>query len=403
MTMGTYFVLQCKRLLRYLPGALCVALVLLMSLFAAYSVMVRENTAQTETKFEIGLVGTAEDNFLQMGLAALESFDSTRMSMEIREMTEDQAKSALARGEIAAYVVIPEEFVDEAMHGHILPLKFVSTTNAAGLVSLFKDEVTEVVSSILLCSQKGTFGMSDLLRDHGITKGLGKKMDTMAFRYVDYVLARDKTYSLQHLGIGDTLELADYLLFGICVVFLLLVCLPFAPLMIRRDQSLSRMLCARGQGPMGQFLCDYAGYLLSFAVMLLTLLGLGVLVFPKISDVLSIWELLGRAIPVVVMVTSLSFLLYTLATDLIGGVLLQFFVTVSLCFVSGCMYPPYFFPAAVQKLGLWLPTGIARTQLSGLLTGSSEAWPALALWGYSLLFLAIAAICRIRRLKEVAA
>lgn len=401
--MGTYFALQCKRLLRYLPGALCVALVLLLSLFTAYSVMVRENTAQTESKFEIGLVGTAEDNFLQMGLAALESFDSTRMSMEIREMTEDEAKAALARGTIAAYVVIPEEFVDEAMSGHILPLKFVSTTGAAGLVSLFKDEVTGVVSSILLYSQKGTFGMSDLLYDHGITKGLGKKMDTMALRYVDYVLARDKTYSLQELGIGDALDLADYLLFGICVVFLLLAALPFAPLMIRRDQALSRMLCARGQHPLSQFFCDYGGYALSFAVMLLALLGLGVLFFPQILEVLSVWELLGRAIPVVVMVTALSFLLYTLATDLIGGVLLQFFITVSLCFVSGCMYPPYFFPAQVQKLGSFLPTGIARTQLSALLTGSREAWPALALWGYSAVFLAIAALCRLRRMKEVAA
>lgn len=403
MTMGTYFVLQCKRLLRYLPGALCVALVLLMSLFAAYSVMVRESTTQAEAKFEIGLVGTAEDNFLQMGLAALESFDSTRMSMQIKEMTEEEAKTALSRGTIAAYVVIPEEFVDEAMHGHILPLKFVSTTGAAGLVSLFKDEITQVVSSILLCSQKGTFGMSDLLYDQGITKGLGKKMDAMALRYVDYVLARDKTYRLQELGIGDALDLADYLLFGICVVFLLLVCLPFAPLMIRRDQALSRMLCARGQKPLGQLLCDYLGYLLCFGVMLTVLLGLGLGVFPEILQTLSVWELLSRAIPVVVMVTALSFLLYTLASDLIGGVLLQFFVTVSLCFVSGCMYPPYFFPAQIQKLGLWLPTGIARTQLSGLLTGSRETWPALALWGYSLVFLAVAALCRSRRLKEVAA
>lgn len=397
--MGTYFTLQCKRILRYLPGALCVALVLLASLFTAYKLMIQDSSAQDAQKFEIALVGTAEDRFLQMGLAALESFDSTRYSLQILEMTEEEAKAALARGAIGAYVVIPPEFVHEAMDGNIIPLKFISTTGAAGLVSIFKDEVTEVISSILVYSQKGTFGMADLLRDQGITKGLGSKMDAMAIRYVEYVLVRDKTYSLQELGVGDQLGLEDYLLCGICVLFLLLACLPFASLLIHRDQALSRMLCARGQHPLGQFLCDFGAYFLSLMAMLAVLVALGALALPGTLDP---WALLWQAVPVVTMVAAMSFLLYTLATDLIGGVLLQFFVSISVCFVSGCMYPPYFFPAQVQKMGAFLPTGIARTHLSALLTGRTEAWPGLALMAYSLVFLALAAICRVRRMKEVA-
>ena len=377
------------------------ALALLLALFGVYSALIDQANTANLTKFKIGLVGTAEHNFLQMGMAALQSFDSSRFAMEVQDMTEPEAETALAQGTIAAYVVIPSGFMEEALAGNIIPLKFVSTTGAAGLVSIFKDEVTAVVSDIVLCSQRGTFGMAELLREYELTYKLGKKMDDLALKYVDYLLVRGKTYQVQELGIADRLGLEEYLLCGVCVLFLLLVCLPFAPLMIRRDQALSKMLCARGHGAVKQALCDFAGYFLTMLMMLILLVALIALVYPQLTELLSPWTLLWRGLSIVAMTATFSFLLYTLARDLIGGVLLQFFMTLSICFVSGCMYPPYFFPVQVQKLGAWLPTGLARIQLSTCLTGEAGS-QGLWLLGYSGLFLTLAILIRIRRLKEVA-
>lgn len=394
--MRNYFLLQCKRIARFLPGALLAMLVLLGGLLTVFSVMVRQDTQAPENqKFQVGLVGTAGDTMVQMALAALKNFDSTQLSMEIVEMTEPEARSALEKGTIGAYIVIPDNFVDEAMSGRILPLKFVSTTGAASVVSVFKEEVTEVISLLLLESQRGVYGMQGAMKAQDIG-GRGKKMDTLALTYVEYVLTRDRTYSLQELGISDALGLEDYLLCGLFVLFLMLACLPFAPLMIRRDLSLERMLASRGCSALGQVLCELACYCLGLLATVLAVAGLAS-VFA--GDVLKQLELLP-ALPVVLLVCTFSFLLYALSSDLIGGVLMQFFVTLALCFVSGCMYPVYFFPVGVQKMAGWLPTGAARSQLAACLTGDVSTHTLLLLLGYTGVFALAAVLVRLHRVKE---
>lgn len=385
--MGRYFILQCKRLARYLPGALLAMAVLLGGLLAAFALTVRQE-APTDQKFQIALVGTADDMMMQMGLTALKAFDSSQLSMEILEMDEPTARTALEQGRIGAYIVIPEEFMDEAMKGHIPPLKFVSTTGAAGMVSVFKGEVTRVISTLVLESQRGVYGMQGAMKDADIG-GRGKKMDALALTYVEYVLARDRVYSLRQLGAAEDMGLENYLLCGLMVLFLMLACLPFAPLMIRQDCALNRMLAARGRSALGQYLCDLAAYC---GGILASVLVLGLLARIYIKDL----NLLP-AIPAVLMLASFSFLLYALSSDLISGVLLQFFTALSLCFVSGCMYPVYFFPEGLQKLAPWLPTGAARAQLSACLTGEGNLPLVL---GYTLLFCVLGGYVRLRRMKE---
>lgn len=398
--MGKYFYLQCKRVARYLPGALCVVLVLLGGLLTAFSVMVQQSArSEHNQKFQVAVVGTAGDSFVQMGLAALKTFDSTQFSIEIVEMEERQAHQALERGQIGAYIVIPEGFVDEAMNGHILPLKFVSTTGAAGVVSVFKEEVTEVISLLLLESQRGVYGMQGAMKDNDIG-GRGKKMDALALTYVEYVLTRDRTYSLQELGISDALGFEGYMLCGLAVLFLMLVCLPFAPLMVRRDMSLGRMLAARGRGAMKQALCDLAAYGLGLLVMIVLLAVLAAAVFGGKLERLDLPRLLAQALPVLGMVAAFSFMLYALSSDLIGGVLLQFFVTLAMCFVSGCMYPVYFFPVTVQKMAAWLPAGIARSQLAGCITGEVPPQSLALLLGYTAAFCLVGVLARMRSVKE---
>ena len=398
--MGTYCYLQLKRLARFLPGALCVVLVLLVGLLTALTVTVRQNAAEEENqKVRVALVGTADDGMLQMGLAALSTFDSTQFSMEIVEMTEKEAHSALQRGQVGAYLVIPDNFMDEAMNGNILPIKFVSTAGAANMVTIFKEEVSQVISSLLLRSQQGVYGMQKAMRDNKIGNR-GKHMNDLALVYVEYVLVRDKVFQVNTLGISDTLGLADYLACGLAVLLLHLACLPFAPLMIRRDLSLCRMLSAKGKSALLQSLCDLGVYLLGIVVLVLLFVSVGTTFAKDTLDGVLATDIILYSLPVVVMVCSFSFMLYTLTSDLISGVLLQFFLSAALCFISGCMYPVYFFPASVQRMAAWLPAGLARSQLSACITGTTDGKTILLLLGYSLVFSAVGIAARVRAVKE---
>lgn len=397
--MGKYFQLQWKRLLRFLPGALFVALVLIGSLLLAFQLLTQQSTGQSDNqKIPFAICGDTNHSFLQMGLSALSSLDSTRFALDVLQMDEAEAVRALALGKISAYVVIPDGFMEAAFSGEIMPIKFFTTSGATGIVSLVKEELSKMISILLIESQKGMYGMWDALIDNGLRNIAGGQMDRLAFVYVDYIFARDRVYSLQELGIADALGLEGYLLCGLSVLFLLLICLPFAPYMIPGDPALGRMLCSKRKPAWGQALCDFAAYAVMLLCLLVILITAAGLFIPEIENAA---VLLWKITPVLLLSAAFSFMLYSVSRDMIGGILLQFFVSVIVCFVSGCLYPVYFFPVRIQQLARFLPTGIARTQLASCITGSAPPWTMAIQLGYCAVFIAIGVWARVRHIREV--
>lgn len=395
--MDKFFWMQVKRLLRHIPGALLAAAVLLGGLLLVFQTVVdMEAKDMDKQKVPIALVGDTNDPYLQVGLTVFAGFDSTQFSLELHQMEFEEAQTKLTDGEIAAYVVIPENFMDEAMTGNILPLQFVSNNGANGLVSIFKEELTGVIARIVSASQKGVFGLDYAASSHHLP--VHDPMNEMSVRYGELVLARSRVYTLEELGIADELGLEGYMLCGLSVLFLMLCCLPFAPLLIRKDQALPQMLRAKGHSPARQTLVEYGAFGLLLLGMVALLLAVAALVagetFPFFSALL-------RAIPVVLMAAALSYMLCCFSTDLTSGVVLQFFVVLAICFISGCMYPVFVFPVGVQQVAAWLPAGLARSALSGCITGQSAGVAPWALLGYSGIFVAVAAFVNTRRIKGV--
>lgn len=399
--MGQYFSLQCKRLGRFLPIALCITALLLGGLaLAAGAILGQSASGEENQKVRVAIAGDTKNALLEMGLATITSMDSTKLTIEVLTLTEDAAEDALRHGDISAYAVIPEGFMQSAMRGNMMTIRFVSSDKAGDMTTLFKTEITRVVSDLLIGAQKGVFGTEQALKENELKSRLPGQLNKLAMRYVDYILMRDQIYSVEELGALDSLSLEDSLLCGLAVLLLLLMCLPFAPVVIRSDYALARMLHARRLSAPKQLTAEFAAYGLTLTLMAALPLTAVAVLAPEMLAV-SLPEAVLRLLPLLLMLAALSFLMYSLADHLIGGVLVHFFGTLALCFVSGCLYPVYFFPPAVQTIANRLPTGIARTQLAGCLTGANAVESTLWLVGYSALFLLIAGVLRLRRMKGV--
>ena len=389
--------MQVKRLSRVLPGALLASLILLGGLLLVFRYAVeKDSTGPENQRFRVAMVGYTDDPFLQMGLSALQGFDNSRLTLDIQLMESEQAREALSSGRIAAYVEIPEGFIEEARMGNIMPLKFVSTTGAAGLTSIVKDEVTDVIAHVLHHSQKGVYGMEHVVRDEGLR--LGDNMTRMALQYTEYVLDRDKLYAVEELGIADALGLEGYLLCGLSVLFLMLCCLPYGTALIRKDMALQQMLRAGGTSAFGQAVAEFCAYVLCLFTMALTLL-LVAKVFA--GESFPLFGVLLRAIPVVGMAAAFSYMLCSLSSGLTEGLLLLFFSSLAMCFLSGCLYPIHMFPVSVQRAASWLPAGIARSLLAGCITETGGGLQALWLLLYTGGFFAVGYAVNARRIKGV--
>lgn len=388
--------MQIKRLLRLLLPVLLVTAILfgcLMVLYDTMSDLSRES--EVTTKFKIGIVGTASDFYLQMGLKAISSIDSSRFSLELVDMEEAQAENAMRWGKITAFVVFPEGFLDAAFRGEIIPLKFVCAAGSVGLTSMLTNEFTKVVETMLIEAQRGIYGIEDAM--HSVGENSYQVVNDLSVEYAEFVFNRGRMYRTSTLWTFDGMGMQGYLITGLCIVLILLICLVFSPMMIRGDHALTRMLCAQGLGITGQVFCDFGVYilgLLGVAGVILTYL-----VFGMEASVSA--TMLLKALPALFGLGAMSFLLYELCSNLISGVLLQFFAAVVLCFISGCMYPITFFPEAVQKFAVYLPTAMAREQIAHCILQTHDVINSVALLGYGCLFLACAVL--IRRYKTVGA
>ena len=398
--MGHFLLIQCKRLGRYLPVALCITALLLGGLVVAAGQLFATGHDTDNQKVRIAIAGHTDHPLIQVGLVALTSFDSTRMSMEVVAMEESAAKEALSRWEISAYAVIPDGFMEDALKGHLKTIRFVSQANAGDLFALFKAEITQVVSDLVLGAQKGVFGLGDALTQNQLTDKLPGQMDRLAITYADCILLRDRVYTVEELGVTDNLGLEDSLLCGLCVLLLLLMALPFAPVLICSDYALARVLHARRVSATRQVVGEVIAYGLMLSLMV-ALPVAGVLILLPDAVAVSLPTLLVRLLPVVWCLTTLSYLLYSLTGHLIGGVLAHFFLSLALCFVSGCLYPVFFFPSGVQQVANLLPTGLARAQLAGCLTGADTTQTGWLLAAYGGLFFLMAWWLRYRRMKGV--
>ena len=403
--MKTYLYLQCKRVLRFFPFVATVSAVMLLSLaIILNNAVFLDSNSEEKQRFRVAIVGNSEDSYLDLAMSAAETFDSSRFSVEFLKIDEETAQNSLREGSISAYVVVPDGFVRSALRGNLKTLKYVTTTGSSELAGIFKDELTSVISRVLEEAQKGVYGLGNALRENDLQEMTSEHMDSISIEYLTFILDRNNLYRTNELGLSDNVALPEYLLCGISVLFLFLIGLPYAPVFIRKDFSLNKKLITQGHKNYKQILSEFIAYFL--VNVLLVVLILFILTFagsimggvvseftPAIADIFTI---IVQILPVMLVLTSISFLLFELSENIVNGILIYFFSTIALCYVSGCLYPIYTFPQIIQDISVFLPTGIARSHFANCITGASSL-SALWLIIYSAVFLSISLILRIHK------
>ena len=380
--MGKYLIIQFKRTGRLIPILLLVAALLLAGAYGAYrGLMGRWERGEVFQKVEIGVVGTQGDDLLKKAVDAVTAIDSSNLSLSFIQMSEQQAKSKLEMGEISAYLVIPDGFLNEAFGGNITPIRFVSVPGSENIFSIVKDELTGVVAEMLLMSEQGAFGLELALEAYGHSDISGEAMNGLALEYAGKILSRDDVYRVEEIGQWQGISFEDNLICGLYTLFICLMTLPFASIYVQDRWDVEWVLKCRGIGVFKQTLCQFLPYFMVMAILCTP----------------AFYFLSGSARQVifgVLCITALSYLIYSITADLIGGVMLQLTVSLGLCFVCGCMYPVHFFPASIQNLSAYLPAGLVRTYMADAFAYGSDGNSGWMLLGYSIGFFLITILVR---------
>lgn len=396
--MKRYFYLQMKRLLRIFPLLLAGLLTSLLCVgLVATQLWQQEDNAEDKQRFEIAVCGDTSGEYVQMGLMALQAFDDTRYAMAIVELPEQEARQKLMRGQISAYVVLPENFIQRALQGDMDTVTYVTSAGGESVVSMFKDEITKLITNMVVYTQKGVYGLADAMIENKIPGSVGKRMDDMSLVYIDLILSRSQLCVVEELGVGQGMPAMGYYVCSLSVFLLLFIGVAFITVGVRQDKSLSRLLASRGFSEGAQVFWEFMAQFAVLFALGVVLMAIVSVVGPKVlgdTKLPGFGALLAHILPVALMAAAGNMLIFEMTGSLISAAVWHFFLSVGQCYVSGCFYPVYALPEPLQKLAPWLPAGMAREFMSGSFLQEIQWLPLLGLMVFAGVFFGLAVVVR---------
>lgn len=396
--MTGYFMAQCKRLLKFFPYIFALMLILFVSFFVAFRAAEEKITEEDlNTTMKIGVTGDTDNKYFQLGLQTLSAIDSSRFTIQIIEVEEATAKNLLLKGEISAYVVIPEGFMKDAMHGTIRPIKYVTGSGGSGLTEMFKDEITEILKKVVVSSQNGIFSVEDILTENGLSAVRREHSDNVNFEYIDLAISRVEMYSVEYTGVSAGVSTVVTTACGIASLFLFVSGIGYAVVFVRKDSSLNLLFASRARGFKGQILCEFFAFVLSYIPTLLAVFGIGVIFLKENFMFSQIYSLAPTAILCISLAVFFNLFLFEISDGIVTGVLLQFVITLFMSYVSGCMYPVYSLPKILQKTAALFPSGTVRVCLENAIKGQTVNTAFLGVGFYILLFASLTYFARCYR------
>lgn len=370
-----------------------------------------ENGSQ---KISIGIIGNMDEPYMEFGINALQTMDTTRMSIDLKLMTEAEAKKALYKGKISAYVIIPEGFIESIEYGrNDKQVIYVTNDGQQGFSDIIKTQIADILSVLIVNSQSGIYSMQEELylnRDYSRFDELTLDLN---IKYVYWVLARNKFADIHETGISNGLSLQTYYFCSIIIFFLMILSLAANPFFSNRSNELYKIFYSRGVHPFTTVIAELFAYFIFleiiFAILLFIMnfaLKIEFLKIPqwrisKTSKELFIFYL--RSIPTVLMICTLHFVLYETVHSVISGIQLQFIFSFLICYLSGCFYPIDFFPEAVQIISNYLPTGAALKYSALLITNKDKTaliFYLIEMLIFAIIFTGISILLRFHKIND---
>jgi len=404
MNNNEYYRLQIKKAMKLYPSIIAVTLSLLLVIGIACALLISQNSnSEDRQKLKIGVVGDMTDTYLDVGFAAIQNLDTSRHALDLVEMNIEEAVSSLKNGEIAAYLDIPDGFIQSVMEMKNMPITVVTASNPESIGDVLIDEIADSVSDLIRESQKGIHGMQKISKAYGKVENYWDNTEKLNIRYTEIILHRENVYETEYIGVSDGLSMGGYYVCGAITVFLLLWGISCSSMLIKKDRAMEKLMVSKGRSVFSQIISEFFVYfIVSFITVAIFVLFAGIVLQFVESGIKEVdgqyigffVGLLIKMIPVIFMINSLQFLFYEAMESTVSVILAQFVFALGTGYICGCFYPSHFFPVSLQKFAEKLPTGIGFEYIRRCLSDDANATLFFSVIIYTVLFLGVALTVR---------
>lgn len=398
-----YFQLECKKFFRALPGILGGTLLIGLILGGLIFVCEKTLTKNQESKtLQIGIAAQENEPYVDWLISTIENMDSLSFTCRFQKLPEQKANEELRSGKLDAVFVIPENYIASLISGKQNPLKIRFGERDSSISGFLIRQIGEAASDLMIHTQAGIYAMKDFYHKTGLANAAEDELD-LNLKYLDVIMNRQKLLTVEETGQDQVLSGPAYYTVAGFVLILLFWGLTCSGILHPEPFSVREKLCGTGIGPIRQTLLRYIAFTLSFSVIyafFALLFCIGITAFHihipgLVPDNITEWLwCLCQILPAAWPACALIFFIYEVITNKIVSTLFLFVLVFLLGYLSGCFYPLYYLPQAVQNIAAILPLRAMFLYIGGCL---SDAWSLTAFLGiivHTVLLLGLSAIAK---------
>ncbi len=362
----TYLKMELKRAGKQIP-ALFAGVVLLLAL-SGTAVFLASRMLYAGTVVErihVGISMPEQDPLAKQVVRMLSTLDSVKSICEFSYMDRESALEALEKGDVYAVLDVPENFVQDILRGKNTPVT-IWTTGHMGIEGQVFRELADAGALTLSAGQAGIYAGNELYHFLGLDESIAQLELDLNSKYMEYGLQRSVYFRHQNVQATGDIGVIPFYEISAFVLLLFLAAIPVSGYLLPWKKAMAEKL-------------KLAGISIGSQVGA-RIIGMGVLLFlgslPVILILLMTEQLRWSGILAVVWplscvaASSVVVLLYRIAGNHLGGIMLLFFVMTGQHFLAGGILPLVFLPHSFQMLAPWLPSAILMNSMKMAVSGT---------------------------------
>lgn len=305
------------------------------------------------------------------GILGMSEVNST---IDFHFTDEKTAINMLEAGEILAALVIPKDTAYNIVHGINTPMTIIFPENS-GFEAVIIKEVADAAATVLSSSQAGIYSIYDFYELHDAAAHIDDALTRMNMKYINLVATGNSMFDETTVTATGSVPLMTYYICGGIVLFALLFGINCYSFLQNMPIHTSKRLTLTGTSVFMQGLSEY------ISVIMAQLTAIFITVIPaipimKLFDLsLSVSGIVGlmAVIPIFVLISSACvFAISKLTPHNLGRIMLTFFITLAMCFISGCFIPEIMLPDIIRTIAEFFPAHYMIHFASSIMSGSFD-------------------------------
>lgn len=331
-------------------------------------------SATEGTAISLGVVMEDDSELAVTVKDAVLGMSEVNSSIDFQFVSRDEAMDRLSSGRLAAALIIPEDTAYNIIHGVNTPMTVVFPENS-GMEAVIIKEIADSLSTMLSSAQAGIYSIYDFYNNHNAAAYKSDALRRMNLKYINLVATGDTMFDTNEVTATGSIPLMTYYIAGSLVLFALLFgtnCFSFIKTM---PSVTSKVLTLNGTPLILQGLSSYLSILLAQTVVIFTTVPVVVLTMNMFNLTLSLSGIIRLIIVIPVFLLLSSSIMYfvsVLTVHNMGRIMITFFVSIGMCFLSGCFIPLVMLPGIIQIISRFMPAYYMISFGSSMLTGTFD-------------------------------